>query len=46
MLRTTAIAKELAVIERKLQETTNKTLKDALKKKQARLKDELNDYKK
>lgn len=46
MLRTTAIAKELAVIERKLQETTNKTLKDALKKKQARLKDELNDFKK
>lgn len=46
MLRTTAIAKELAVIERKLQETTNQTLKDALKKKQARLKDELNDFKK
>jgi len=46
MLRTTAIAKELAVIERKLQETTNKTLKDALRKKQARLKDELNDFKK
>lgn len=46
MLRTTAIAKELAVIERKLQETTNKTLKDALKKKQTRLKDELNDFKK
>jgi hypothetical protein len=46
MLRTTAIAKELAVIERKLQETTNKTLKDALKKKQARLKDELKDFKK
>ena len=46
MLRTTAITKELAVIERKLQETTNQTLKDALKKKQARLKDELNDYKK
>lgn len=46
MLRTTAITKELAVIERKLQETTNQTLKDALKKKQARLKDELNDFKK
>lgn len=46
MLRSTKIANELAVIERKLQETSNQTLKDALKKKQARLKDELNDAKK
>lgn len=43
MLRTTAIAKELAAIERKLKETDNATLKEALKKKQARLKDELKD---
>lgn len=46
MLRSTKIANELAIIERKLQETSNQTLKDALKKKQARLKDELNDAKK
>lgn len=43
MLRTTAIAKELAAIERKMQETQNATLKEALKKKQARLKAELKD---
>ena len=46
MLRSTAITKELAVIERKLSETSNQVLKDALKKKQARLRDELNDAKK
>ena len=46
MLRSTTITKELAVIERKLSETSNQVLKDALKKKQARLKDELNDAKK
>ena len=43
MLRTTAIAKELAAIERKMQETDNATLKEALKKKQTRLKAELKD---
>jgi len=46
MLRSTAITKELAVIERKLSETSNQVLKDALKKKQARLKDELKDAQK
>jgi hypothetical protein len=43
MLRTTTIANELAAIERKLSETSNELAKDALRKKQARLKQELKD---
>jgi hypothetical protein len=43
MTRKSTITKELAIIERKLSETTNQVLKDALKKKQERLKSELKD---
>ena len=43
MTRKSTITKELAIIERKLSETTNQVLKDALKKKEARLKSELKD---